>query len=213
MKPDFYLSCDHQAPPERWTRAFPAGRVLRSEDVGVCFAEGGVLWLSVDCSQWPERVQEYAVRDGVAVVVTSHAPDARQAVTALRAGARGYCHALAVPEQLIEVHQVVDGGGLWLGRQLLESVLSVATKGFMAGVGAQGGKGGAPSTDVLSAREYEVAAALEQGLSNREIAERLGISERTVKAHLSAVFEKLDVRDRLQLMLLMSRMSKVDGKG
>ena len=52
--------------------------------------------------------------------------------------------------------------------------------------------------------ELEVALAVAGGKSNREVAEQLFIAERTVKAHLGAVFEKLGVRDRLQLALRLS---------
>jgi DNA-binding NarL/FixJ family response regulator len=53
----------------------------------------------------------------------------------------------------------------------------------------------------LSARELQVAQAVAEGRSNKEVADLLSISERTVKAHLGAVFEKLGIRDRLQLVL------------
>ena len=59
------------------------------------------------------------------------------------------------------------------------------------------------SFDDLTKRERQVAQSVSNGLSNREIAARLNISERTVKARLTAVFQKLGVRDRVQLALLM----------
>jgi DNA-binding NarL/FixJ family response regulator len=59
------------------------------------------------------------------------------------------------------------------------------------------------SLDDLTKRERQVAKAVAEGLSNREIAARLNISERTVKARLTGVFQKLDVRDRVQLALLL----------
>ena len=59
------------------------------------------------------------------------------------------------------------------------------------------------SFDDLTKRERQVAQSVSNGLSNREIAERLNISERTVKARLTTVFQKLGVRDRVQLALLM----------
>ena len=59
------------------------------------------------------------------------------------------------------------------------------------------------SFDDLTKRERQVAQSVSSGLSNREIAERLNISERTVKARLTTVFQKLGVRDRVQLALLM----------
>ena len=64
------------------------------------------------------------------------------------------------------------------------------------------GSRGLPLKD-LTKRETQVAQAVADGCSNREIAERLNISERTVKARLTSVFQKLDVRDRVQLALLM----------
>ena len=57
--------------------------------------------------------------------------------------------------------------------------------------------------DALTKREVEVAKSVAEGCSTREIAERLNISERTVKARLTSIFQKLDVRDRVQLALLM----------
>ena len=60
--------------------------------------------------------------------------------------------------------------------------------------------------EILTEREYEVAMAVGQGLSNREIAEQLGLGERTIKAHLTTTFEKLQVRDRVQLALAVNRL-------
>jgi DNA-binding NarL/FixJ family response regulator len=64
----------------------------------------------------------------------------------------------------------------------------------------------APSADLslLTSREKAVAELVAAGKSNKEVARDLDITERTVKAHLSAAFEKLQVRDRLQLVLLFS---------
>lgn len=56
----------------------------------------------------------------------------------------------------------------------------------------------------LSEREMQIALLLKKGLSNKEIAERTGISERTVKAHLSSVYEKTGTKDRLSLALALS---------
>ena len=60
--------------------------------------------------------------------------------------------------------------------------------------------------NALTSRELMVAEQVAKGASNREIAEALDITERTVKAHLSAIFEKLGVRDRVQLALAMNNI-------
>ena len=57
---------------------------------------------------------------------------------------------------------------------------------------------------MLTTRERLVAEAIAAGKTNKEAARELDITERTVKAHLGAVFDKLGVRDRLQLVLLLS---------
>lgn len=56
----------------------------------------------------------------------------------------------------------------------------------------------------LTRREQEVASAVANGSSNKEIARQLGITERTVKAHTGSVFQKLNARDRLHLALMVN---------
>jgi DNA-binding NarL/FixJ family response regulator len=58
-----------------------------------------------------------------------------------------------------------------------------------------------PTPAVLSPRERQIAGAVSQGLSNRDIAAALGITEQTVKNHLTAIFTKMKVTSRLQLAL------------
>jgi DNA-binding NarL/FixJ family response regulator len=57
---------------------------------------------------------------------------------------------------------------------------------------------------MLTRREQEVARAVANGSSNKEVARQLGITERTVKAHIGAVFQKLNARDRLHLALIVN---------
>jgi len=161
-------------------------------------AEAAVVWLHVAGDEqavaaWVGAVK--AVAPNVPVVVLSNVPDDEQAMAALAAGAAGYCSALALPEVLRQVANVVAHGGVWVGPQLMRRL--------MQGLAAQGGEEPAV-LDALSQRERQVAQAVARGSTNKEIARVLGITERTVKAHLSAVFAKLGVRDRMQLSLLVN---------
>jgi DNA-binding NarL/FixJ family response regulator len=61
------------------------------------------------------------------------------------------------------------------------------------------------TTDGLSHRERELVAAVARGLSNRDIASATGIAQQTVKNHLSSIFQKLNVRSRVQLAVLVLR--------
>ncbi len=63
---------------------------------------------------------------------------------------------------------------------------------------------GAGWAQTLTEREREVAKAVAQGASNKEIARQLDITERTIKAHVGAILEKLGARDRLQLSLIVN---------
>jgi DNA-binding NarL/FixJ family response regulator len=113
-----------------------------------------------------------------------------------------------VPALLQEVALVVEHGGLWVGPDLLQRLVAsthaaLARRPAVADAAA-GVTPAASAWPLLSAREAEVARAVSAGRSNKEVATMLYISERTVKAHLGAIFEKLGVRDRLQLVLRLS---------
>lgn len=177
----------------RWLEAFPDAQVTAATpDVGT---DGAFVGLSAELPDWRSRLAALAATPGCDVVLLSMQPDDGEALAAFELGARAYAHALATAEMLREVDAVVAHGGLWVGPALMARVLRA--------LGARPNLA-APRTDVLaglSVREREVAEAVAEGLSNKEIALRLALTERTVKAHLAAVFDKLGVRDRLQLVV------------
>ena len=184
-----------------WRRAF-GERVRAGNPSALPDADGdGLLWVDVQHDGWEDLVRAAGAR-GRRVVVLSAMPSGEQALRALEVGARGYCHAFATPELLREVALVVRHGGLWVGPELLARVIRAAAPAARAD--AEGPAAGAVLA-ALSAREREVAEAVAEGLTNKVVAARLGITERTVKAHLATVFDKLGVRDRLQLALRVSR--------
>jgi DNA-binding NarL/FixJ family response regulator len=123
-------------------------------------------------------------------------PEDEQGLAALSAGASGYCSALTLPAVLRQVAGVVEHGGLWVGPQLMRRL--------MQGLAVRNIEAAEPALDMLSQRERQVAEAAARGSTNKEIARVMGITERTVKAHLSAAYEKLGVRDRMQLSLLVN---------
>jgi DNA-binding NarL/FixJ family response regulator len=105
---------------------------------------------------------------------------------------------------LRQVALVVANGGLWVGQNLLRRVMG-STARIMEG------RPQAKSDDwsaQLSEREAQVARLVASASSNKEIARQLSISERTVKAHLTSIFEKLGLRDRLQLSLRINGLPR-----
>lgn len=187
------------APPERWLQAFPEGQWSNWATLSSSVQAGDTVWVPVSYPDWEARVSALLVQQpACGVVVLSGVLQDPEGLRALNAGARGYCHLLAVPELMREVAQVVAHGGLWVGPSLVQRLMSATREALARSPNAQ-----PPAADLsqLSEREAQVARAVAAGKSNKEVAEQLFISERTVKAHLGAVFEKLGVRDRVQLVL------------
>lgn len=183
----------------RWLEAFEGAAVVAGVgQAATRLKPGGVAW--IDVAVLNSVVTLRATRPDVSVVVMTLVPDADEAVMALGAGARGYCHALAAPEMLRQVALVVSNGGIWLGPDLMARAAVAVAQAVTPGL--------RPALDVFEAltpRERAVALRVTEGASNKEIARHLKITPRTVKAHLSAIFDKLGVRDRLQLVLALRR--------
>jgi DNA-binding NarL/FixJ family response regulator len=116
---------------------------------------------------------------------------------AIRAGASGFLLKDARPAQLVDAIEVVAGG---------EALLAPAVTRRLLDRFAETLRGGAreppPELSSLTEREREVLTLLARGLSNAELAERLFLSETTVKSHVSSVLRKLGVRDRVQAVVL-----------
>lgn len=129
------------------------------------------------------------------VIVLSSTPSDREAVQWLGAGAAGFLHAFSQPETLQQAGAVAAADGIWVGVGLMQQLC--ARFGQLAHVDS-------PLLAQLTEREREVVGHLREGKSNKQIARDMDISERTVKAHLTAIFGKLGVPDRVQLLLKLS---------
>lgn len=188
----------------RWREAFPGARVVASMEgeASLPDARSCILWLDVSLLEEPERAASLrqAVTHGYRVVVMTPSPAEANAFRALSLGAVGYCHLEAAPEQLREIATVVEHGGIWMLPELVKRLMGLSLRVVPTPAPER------PELDSLTARELMVARLVAQGESNREIAEALEITERTVKAHLTAIFEKLQVRDRVQLALAMNNI-------
>lgn len=194
MSRQLFIATSSTQPSARWQEAFPEGTCV--DGIGAVKA-GDSVWVDTADAQWEDTVRAMVSAPlSCAVILVSASPNDDEALRGFELGARGYCHAYGVPSLLREVAQVVDRGGLWIGPSLLER--------FIAAVRPRLPTRQREVAGVLSQREHEVAEAVIAGRSNKEIAAQLGITERTVKAHLGSIFHKLDVRDRLQLALLLA---------
>ena len=118
-------------------------------------------------------------------------------VEALRAGASGFLLKDSPPEDLVEAIRIVAAGEALLApsvtRRLLDRVASRLPPAREDAI---------PALSELTERELEVLKLVARGMSNAEIAEKLVVSETTVKTHVSRVLAKLDIRDRVQAVIL-----------
>jgi DNA-binding NarL/FixJ family response regulator len=117
---------------------------------------------------------------GLRVLVLTSATEPSAAAAAVRAGAAGVVYKDIDPAALVRAIRSVHDGNVLLAPEAIGSLI----RGSRA--------------DTLTAREREVLAGIADGKSNREIARLLRVSEKTVKAHVSAVLAKLGVQDRTQ---------------
>lgn len=124
----------------------------------------------------------------VKIVILSSFSEHQRVLAALDAGAEGYVLKHADPEQILAAIDAVHRGGAPIDPQVARVLLDV--------------KRNAPTArGVLTDREEEVLRLVQSGLANKQIGRQLGISERTVKAHLTKIFQTLGVADRTQAAL------------
>lgn len=200
MKRQLFIT-DRPEPLPRWREAFPHAEIFPYPVPGTLIANNSdtaAIWLHIhsEAEDLAERIRSVqAMATGCPVVVLSNLPSNEEGLRVFSAGAAAYCNALALPAVLRQVSTVVEEGGLWVGQDLMQRLFSALTARATPVQTA---------LTVLSAREQQVAQAVARGGTNKEIARAMGITERTVKAHLSAIFEKLGVRDRLQLSLIVN---------
>lgn len=117
--------------------------------------------------------------------------------TALRSGASGFLLKDAPAEQLIEAIRVIHRGDALLAPSVTRILIAEVARRPTVDRSAA-----APGIDELTDRELEVMRLLARGLSNAEIAEALFLGEATVKTHVGRVLAKLDVRDRVQAVVV-----------
>lgn len=133
------------------------------------------------------------------LLVFADQPDEVEGLLLLQAGVYGYCNTYMAPVLLARAAKAVQEGEVWVGWNLMQRLI----KGIGAGVAIGSDQAGGV-LDNLTERKREIAQHIAGGASNKAIASSLGITERTVKAHLSTIFRKTDTRDRLQLALLVT---------
>src|SRR6202049_1172145 len=127
------------------------------------------------------------------VIVLTAAEDDRDVVRAMRLGARGVVLKESAIDLLIKSIHRVHAGEIWLDSRMTAEVIKAFSTSSESSARSE--------KPLLSDREMEVVQLVAEGFQNKEIGEKLFISEQTVKNHLHNIFDKVGVSDRLELML------------
>lgn len=213
MSSPLFISLSRKLSPN-WVEAFPNAEL--EVDLPKQFDRFSDSTIFLDFSGLDEPQKEQWLKASTAtnrkVVVLSLTPNNEEALSVIQQGAVGYGHSLSTGSQLREMNLVVKHDGLWVGNQLLKKILSsLGNDPFKTPQKTESSSAKAANqTDELlgklSNREKAVALEVARGASNQEISVILTIKERTVKAHITSIFSKLNVRNRVELALLLNNV-------
>jgi len=138
--------------------------------------------------------------------ILSDRPDESEGLSFIRQGVIGYANSYISGERLQEAARVVTSGSVWINQQLMQRLIAESAPPKKTQEAEEREEEKRQQLRNLSDREYQIAGLVAKGLSNLDIAEQLGITERTVKAHLGAIYAKTSTRGRLSLALLVNQV-------
>ena len=180
------------------TRASLAEAVVTAENLRLTLTVVDGSRLDRKALQGDGELARLAKRTRLLLAGANVGPDAE--LVALALGVAGCCSAELSDTELRKIVDVVLKGGIWISRSALPDLLHHLRR-VTAPTPAP------PAGDTLgnlTPREREIALCVAEGATNKVIAKRLSVSDVTIKAHLTAIFQKLGVSGRVQLALLLS---------
>lgn len=183
-----------QALATRLIRVAPELSAQEIPDTGICLAH----WDSLLPAQ-QELLLTHSRQHSLQLIVLVDHPRTAQGRELLRLGIKGYGNTFVTPELLVEMVAAVQAGNIWAGPEVLQTLLQELLAQANMPVQGLGERFG------LSERESEVLEEVMKGASNKVVARRLDITERTVKAHMSAILSKTGAHDRVELILMAQR--------
>jgi len=130
------------------------------------------------------------------VGICSDQPNVVEMLECVEAGAQAYCNSYMQASNYQQLLRMLENGQSWFPPAMLAQTFELAQQSIK-------GKDVDVLLQSLTEREKEIAIAVSKGLSNRQLAEQFEISERTVKTHLTNIFLKLDLKDRVALVLYL----------
>ena len=193
----FSAALQHNYTMLTWTGRSAANEILHDD---------GPDLVLVDPKCFPDPITAHiaeiaAANQSLRIMIIENQSDRQVDQYALfKAGAHGFCKENISDALLNRAVQMVCEGEYWIQRKLVANIIDDLAR-ELTQYHEPSSTGENPFHDALTPRELEVAKMVRLGGNNKMIARELDISERTVKAHLSAIFRKLDIQNRLHLAL------------
>lgn len=127
------------------------------------------------------------------ILLFSNVPSAQEGMQWFQKGIKGYLNTFAHPDRIEQAVNTILTGNIWLGQSVMQSMIqAISNQSTSMNEGWK---------EMLTEREIETADWILQGKSNLEIANAMNISERTVKAHVHNLLDKLGAKDRLNMVI------------
>jgi len=179
---------------------FTVSNVSELKDISIVIID------AVQIDKTPELIDLFSQTQYRCLVVGENWPENKQ-INALVHGAAGYCGEAESPKILLQAVASILKGDTWIQRHLVPLVIGTLVKMKPQQQPQKDTNEFSSLLATLSNRENDVANMIKDGESNKVIAAALHISERTVKAHLTSIFKKLNLSDRLHLALYIKEHS------
>ena len=145
-----------------------------------------------DIEYFIKQIQEYK---NIYLIALSNTPTNLEGCKLLRLGYKSYLHSISNYQILKSAIESVITGNIYLYPELMQFLIS------QVGINQENKKD--KNLDILTPKEMEVLKLISKGYSNSKISKELDIAEVTVKKHIGSMFQKLDVKDRLSLALIL----------
>lgn len=138
-----------------------------------------------------EEVHEL-VAQSYQILLFMNQPDVMESIELFKSGVKGVLNTYSAPNIVEQAITSVSSGNVWLGQNIMQAMIQSLNAPAQKQEGWK---------ELLTEREIQVSELVIEGNSNKVIAERIFVTERTVKAHLQNIFKKLEVKDRLALAI------------
>ena len=151
--------------------------------------------MELDCYEW---LLKYVSGKPLRIGVCSDLPNIREMLECVRLGAKAYCNSHMATLHFHQMLELLTSGQSWFPPKMLDETFRLAQQAVKPALDQA-------QLEILTTREKDIAHAVGEGKSNQQIANLYDISEPTVKTHLTNIFRKLELKDRVGLVLYLKQ--------